>query len=168
MKKFELETDKMAPNQTRAMKSKAKELESVTTPLVKWLANIKKAKVLETSWARIWAEIKKWAYEKTKMIEEGVKVNAGSIMNHMNAPLMASFGGTKDTIVKFIIDRYLLHWNLVTIMLWDRYSLVFSNPSNFSLEKWRFKLSLYNFFLFWAGNSPAPLTRSITQEEKGW
>ena len=50
-KKAEPETDKMAPKQTRAMTTKEKELESAITPLMKQLENIKKAKVLETSWA---------------------------------------------------------------------------------------------------------------------
>ena len=34
------------------------------------------------------------------------KVNRSSIMNYMNTPFMASFGGTKETTVKFIISRY--------------------------------------------------------------
>ena len=96
MKKAKLETDKMAPKQTRAMAAKAKELESATTPLVKQLENIKKEKVLETSWERIWVEINKWAYEKKKMTEEGLKINHSTMMNYMIAPLMASFGETKN------------------------------------------------------------------------
>ena len=40
------------------------------------------------------------------MIEEVEKVNHSIIMNFMNALLMASFGETKETIVKFIISRY--------------------------------------------------------------
>ena len=39
----------------------------------------------------------------------------------------------------------MLYWNLVTLMLWDRYPLVYSNPSKFSLEKWRNKLTLAIF-----------------------
>ena len=39
----------------------------------------------------------------------------------------------------------LLYWNLITLMLWHRYPLVYSNPSNFSLEKWRNKLTPCNF-----------------------
>ena len=88
------------------MIAKAKELESTTTPLVKRLGNIKKEKVLETSWARIWAEIKKLAYEKKKMTEEGLKINHSTIMNYMNAPIMAILRGTKETISKFIISQY--------------------------------------------------------------
>ena len=63
----------MAPKQTKAMKYKLKELESAVSPLVRWLENIIKAKVQETSWARHWAEIKQWAYGgKSRMIEEGI------------------------------------------------------------------------------------------------
>ena len=40
------------------------------------------------------------------MTEEGLKVNASTIMNYMNAPLMESFGGTKETIARFIINLY--------------------------------------------------------------
>ena len=40
------------------------------------------------------------------MEEEGHKVNNSTIMNFINALLMASFGGTKETIVKFIIKQY--------------------------------------------------------------
>ena len=39
----------------------------------------------------------------------------------------------------------LLYQNLITLMLWDRYPVVCSNPSNFSLEKWRNKLTPCNF-----------------------
>ena len=34
------------------------------------------------------------------------KIQHSSIVNYVNAPLMASFGGTKETVVKFIISRY--------------------------------------------------------------
>ena len=40
------------------------------------------------------------------MIEEVLKVNNSTIMNFINAPLIARFGGTKETIFKFIISRY--------------------------------------------------------------
>ena len=40
------------------------------------------------------------------MKEEGTKINHSTIMNYVNEPLMASFGGTKENIVKFIINRY--------------------------------------------------------------
>ena len=106
-KRAEPKTDKMAPKQTRAMKSKVKELEYVVSPLVKRLRNIKNVKVQEVSWARHWAEIKTWAYQgKSRMTEEVEKVNHSTIMNFLNAPLMESFGGTKENIVKFIISRY--------------------------------------------------------------
>ena len=34
------------------------------------------------------------------------KIKYSTIFNYVNAPLMASFGGTKETVVKFIITRY--------------------------------------------------------------
>ena len=34
------------------------------------------------------------------------KIQHSSIVNYVNTPLMASFGGTKETAVKFIISRY--------------------------------------------------------------
>ena len=40
------------------------------------------------------------------MAEEAQKVNNSTIMNFLNAQLMASFGGMKETIVRFIISRY--------------------------------------------------------------
>ena len=40
------------------------------------------------------------------MTEEAENVNHSTITNFLNAPLMESFGGTKETIVKFIISRY--------------------------------------------------------------
>ena len=40
------------------------------------------------------------------MTEEGTKIKHSTIMNYMNAPLMVSFGGTKENISKFIINRY--------------------------------------------------------------
>ena len=51
-------------------------------------------------------------------------------------------------------------------MLWDRYSLVCSNPSDFFLEKWKNKLTPCNFSLFWASNALSPLTKSVTQQAK--
>ena len=88
-------TQKMTSRKTIATTTKAQELELIVTRLVKRLENIKKEKVLETSWARLQEEIKKWAYKKTKMTEEGLKVNHSTIMNYMNAPLMESFGWKK-------------------------------------------------------------------------
>ena len=40
------------------------------------------------------------------MTKEGNKINDSTILNYMNSPLMASFGGTKENISKFIISRY--------------------------------------------------------------
>ena len=96
----------MTPKKMRSATSKAKELETATTPLIQRLENISKAKVQETSWARLWEEIKKWAYIDKKMTLEAQKVNSGTIMSYINAPLMASFGGTKEIISKFIISQY--------------------------------------------------------------
>ena len=42
----------------------------------------------------------------------------------------------------------MLHWNLVTIMLWDRYFLVFSNPSEFPYRNDRKKYPLAIFPCF--------------------
>ena len=54
-KRAEQTIDKMAPKQTRSMKSKVKELEYAVIPLVKWLRNIKNVKVQEGSWEKHWA-----------------------------------------------------------------------------------------------------------------
>ena len=70
------------------------------------LRNLKNAKVQETSWEKTWAKIKEWAYVDKKPTQEAEKVNRSSIMNYMNTPFMESFGGTKETAVKFIISRY--------------------------------------------------------------
>ena len=96
----------MAPKQTRAVASKTKELQSAETPLMRRLRNIKNAKVQETSWEKTWAEIKEWAYVDKKPTPVVEKINHSTIMNYMNTPFMESFGGTKETIVKFIITRY--------------------------------------------------------------
>ena len=107
MKKVEPETDEMAPKQTRAMITKAKELESAVSPLVKQLQNIKNTKVQEFSWVHHWEEIKKWAYKgNSRMTEEGNTIKHSTILNYMNVPLMASFGGKKEYISKFIINWY--------------------------------------------------------------
>ena len=95
----------MAPKQTRAA-AKTKELQTAKTPLMRWLRNIKNAKVQETSRAKTWAEIKEWAYVDKKPTPSTEKVNHSTIMNYMNTLFMASFGGTKETVVKFIISRY--------------------------------------------------------------
>ena len=40
------------------------------------------------------------------MTQEAEKISRSTIMSYMNTPFMASFGGTKETVVKFIISRY--------------------------------------------------------------
>ena len=60
----------------------------------------------ETSWAKMLAEIKEWAYVDKKLTQAAEKINHSSIMNYMNTPFMAIFGGTKETTVKFIISQY--------------------------------------------------------------
>ena len=95
----------MAPKQTRAT-AKAKELQTAETPLLRRLKNIKNAKVQESSWTKLWAEIKEWAYVDKKPTAAAEKINHSTIVNYINAPLMASFGGTKETAVKVIISRY--------------------------------------------------------------
>ena len=96
----------MAPKKARDTTVKTKELQSAETPLMRRLRNIKNAKVQETSWEKTWAEIKEWAYVDKKPTQEAEKANRSSIMNYMNTPFMASFGGKKETTVKFIIIQY--------------------------------------------------------------
>ena len=95
----------MAPKQTRAS-AKTKELQTAETPLVRRLENIKNAKMQEGSWTKLWTKIKEWAYVNKKPTPAAEKIQHSSIVNYVNAPLMASFVGTKETIVKFIIIRY--------------------------------------------------------------
>ena len=95
----------MAPKQTRAA-TKTKELQSAETPLMRRLRNIKNTKVQETSWVKKWAKIKEWSYVDKKPTQAAEKVNHSSIMNYMNTSFMESFGGTNETVVKFIISRY--------------------------------------------------------------
>ena len=40
------------------------------------------------------------------MTEEAQKVHTSTIMSYINGPIMASFGGMKEIIAKFIISRY--------------------------------------------------------------
>ena len=96
----------MAPKKTRSVTAKTKELQSIETPLMRRLRNIKNAKVQETSWAKTCAEIKEWAYMDKKMTPEVEKISYNTIMSYMNTPFMASFGGTKETSIKFIISWY--------------------------------------------------------------
>ena len=95
----------MSPKQTRAA-TKAKELQTAETPLMRRLKLIKNAKVQERSWAKLWAEIKESAYVDKMPTQATDKINHSTIVNYINAPIMASFGGTKETTVKFIISRY--------------------------------------------------------------
>ena len=95
----------MAPKQTRAV-AKAKELQTTETPLMRRLKFIKNAKVQEGSWEKLWAEIKEWAYVNKRPTQVAEKINHSTIVNYINAPIMASFGGTKETTVKFIISQY--------------------------------------------------------------
>ena len=101
--KFDQHTNKMAPKQTRAI-AKAKELQTAETPLMRRLKKIKNSKVQEGSWAKIWAEIKEWAYVDKRPTQDVEKINHSTIVNYINAPIMAGFGGTKETTVKFIIS----------------------------------------------------------------
>ena len=96
----------MAPKQTRVVAAKTKELQSVETPLMRTLRNIKNAKVQETSCTKTWAKIKEWAYQDKKITSKAEKISHGTIISYMNTPFMASFCGTKETVVKFIINWY--------------------------------------------------------------
>ena len=95
----------MAPKQTRAS-TKAKELQAADTPLVRRLKKIKNSKVQEGSWIKLWAEMQEWAYVNNKATQATEKIKYNTIFSYVNAPLMASFGGTKETAIKFIINRY--------------------------------------------------------------
>ena len=99
----------MAPKQTRAS-AKAKELHTAETPLVRRLKNIKNAKVKEGSWKKLWTKMQEWAYVDKKPTQAVEKIKYNAIFNYVNAPLMESFGGTKETTVKFIIRRYHNGW----------------------------------------------------------
>ena len=74
--------------------------------MVRRLKNIKNAKVQEGQWQKLWTEIQEWAFVDKKMTQAVEKVRRSTIFNYSNAPLMASFGGTKEAAVKFIISRY--------------------------------------------------------------
>ena len=60
----------------------------------------------EDSWTKLWTEIKEWDYVDNKPTPTVEKIQHSTIVNYVNAPLMASFVGTKETTVKFIISRY--------------------------------------------------------------
>ena len=61
MCELEHSTDIMEPKKTntRSATNKMRELETTTTPLVRRLENIRKAKVIEIAWERLWKEVKK-------------------------------------------------------------------------------------------------------------
>ena len=95
----------MAPKLTKAA-AKAKELQAEDTPLLNRLKNIKNSKVQEGPFQKLWQEIQEWAYEDNKMTHAAEKIRKSTILQYPNAPLMASFGGTKEAAVKFISSRY--------------------------------------------------------------
>ena len=99
----------MAPKQTREA-TKAKELQAEDTPLICRLKHIKNAKVQEGQWQKLWTEIQEWAFMDKKMTQAAEKFRQSTIFNYPNAPLMASFGGTKEAAIKFIISRYHNGW----------------------------------------------------------
>ena len=84
----------MAAKLTKAT-TKEKELQVEDTPLISRLKNIKNAKVQEGPFQKLWTEIQEWAYVDNKMTQAAEKIRKSSIFNYPNAPLMASFGGTK-------------------------------------------------------------------------
>ena len=50
--------------------------------------------------------MQEWAYVNKNPTQAAEKIKYNTIFNYVKAPLMASFGGTKETTVKFIISRY--------------------------------------------------------------
>ena len=60
----------------------------------------------EGSWTKLWTKIKEWAYVDNKPSPAVEKIQQSTIVNYVNALLMASFVGTKEIAVKFIISRY--------------------------------------------------------------
>ena len=95
----------MAPKLTRAA-AKAKELQAEDTPLLNRLKNIKNVKVQEDPFQKLWQEIQEWAFVDNRLTQAVEKIRNNSIFQYPNAPLMASFGGTKEAAVKFIISHY--------------------------------------------------------------
>ena len=89
---------------------KAKEIQAADTPLVRRMKNIKNAKVQEGPWQKLWTKIQEWAFVDKKATQVAEKIRHNTILSYANAPLMASFGGTKETAVKFIISRYHNGW----------------------------------------------------------
>ena len=50
--------------------------------------------------------MQEWEYVDKMATQATAKIKHNTIFNYVNAPLMASFGGTKETTVKFIISSY--------------------------------------------------------------
>ena len=50
--------------------------------------------------------MKEWAYVNKKPTQATEKIQYSTTFNYANAPLMASFSGTKEITVKFIISQY--------------------------------------------------------------
>ena len=50
--------------------------------------------------------MQEWAYVNKNPTQVVEKIKYSTIFNYVNAPLIASFGGTKEIAVKFIISRY--------------------------------------------------------------
>ena len=67
---------------------------------------IKNTKVQESSWEKLGTEIKEWDYVNKRPAQAAEKINHSTIVNLINALIMANFGGTKEKTVKFIISRY--------------------------------------------------------------
>ena len=67
---------------------------------------IKNAKVQESSWEKLWAEIKEWAYVDKRPTQAVEKNNSSTIVNYINVSIIASFGGMKETTMKLIISQY--------------------------------------------------------------
>ena len=65
MCELENSTNTMAPKKTntRSATNKMKEFETTTTSLVQRMDNVHKENFIETSWDRLWKEIKKWSYK---------------------------------------------------------------------------------------------------------
>ena len=50
--------------------------------------------------------MQEWSYVNKNPTRAAEKIKYNTIFNYVNAPLMASIGGTKETSIKFIINRY--------------------------------------------------------------
>ena len=50
--------------------------------------------------------MQEWAYVNKNPTQAVEKIKYSTIFNYVNAPLMPSFDGTKETVVKFIISWY--------------------------------------------------------------